>query len=337
MARVAKNIAFYTAGLGQTGGNKRILYLADALQKLGHTVHIIVSHSFQNNETAPYRCPVLYHGDAMSETYDLAVGFNPVHCSLNVFSRLRAEHKGLYILHVNDLAQYTPAYQEWIDIFHDHPFFIFGNNPTWRNVYSFGSNARVIDLVGGIQWIQANNELKRNRDVFTIVCNASSCGWKGFNLVQQALNRLRLDNVEVVAFAFGAANISRLRWPSRIYLNVPYEKMSDVYSQGDLYIAFEDKQAGWGNTTLEAMMCGVPVICTQWGTEAYAQHLENAYVIERDVTVLRDSIEKLYYDRALRDSLIISADEKRSLYERFSYDRLAQELIYNVFEAEVHA
>jgi glycosyltransferase involved in cell wall biosynthesis len=330
-------IAFYTSGLGQTGGNKRILYLADALQRSGHTVHIIVSHSFKERDIRHYSCPVHYHGDAMNVDYDLAIGFNPVHCSLNVFSRLKADRKGLYILHVAAPEQYTPAYQEWIDVFGEHPFLVFGNNPAWRSVYSYGPHVQAIDLVGGIQWIEPR--IKRTRDdrTFTIVCNGSSCAWKGFDLVQEAVNRLRLDNIEVVAFAFGAVNAVCLRWPSRIHLNVPYEEMANIYTQGDLYISFEDKQAGWGNTVLEAMMCGVPVICTEWGTKAYARHLKNAYVIERNTTVLRDAIEKLYHDRALRERLIVPEEERKKLYERFSYDRLADDLVKSVFEAEVHA
>ncbi len=66
-------------------------------------------------------------------------------------------------------------------------------------------------------------------------------------------------------------------------------------------------------------------------------HKENAYVIERDVSVLRNTIEELYFDKELRDSLIISQEERRQLYEQFNYDRLAQELINNVFEVQVYA
>ncbi len=63
---------------------------------------------------------------------------------------------------------------------------------------------------------------------------------------------------------------------------------------------------GFNLCPLEAMACGVPVAMTDdGGSREYARHEENALVVRpKDVSALRDAIERLLNDRPLRRRLI---------------------------------
>jgi len=327
-------IGFYTAGLGISGGNKRVLRFAQELVKLSHSVTVIVPHSFRERETVIYPCRVANEKDVMNEEFDFILGMNPVYCSFKYFSKFKVKKRGIYILHLNDKGKYSPAYQKWINYFKgSENFYVFGNNPDWKKYYDVEGIKNTYDLIGGIDIKPRKNKLrKRKKNVFSIVCNASSLEWKGFEIVKNALNRWRIKDVflDVIAFAVGKAEIYDSRWPIKLYYNFPYEKMPEIYMQGDVFVYCEDKQAGWGNTAIEAMICGVPVICTKWGTTAYAKHLENAYIVENDATDLRNAIEKLYLDIKLRKKLIIPYRDRVKLFNEFSYNRLVLKFLKHV-------
>jgi glycosyltransferase involved in cell wall biosynthesis len=328
-------IAFYTSGLGLTGGNKRVLFFAKELCRLGHKVHIILSHQFKNRDKQQYPCPVISDTEAFSHCYDFLAVMNPLGCLIDVFKEIKADKRGIFILHLSEPLRYTNAYQQWLDTCTtEFPLYVFGNNPSWQNVYEVRAPHQAHDLIGGVDCCFKSVRRIRKRTVFTIVCNASITEWKGFHLVQQALNRLRFAPVQVVAFAHRTAHIDDLRWPVQLHMNVPYREMPVIYTQGDIFISFENNSAGWGNTAIEAMMCGVPVICTEGGTQAYARHRENAFVVERDPTALRNAIEYLYRNQKMRSSISPSIEKRRQMYRQFSYRTLVHRFLEIISEKQ---
>lgn len=331
MTKEKYKIGLFTCGLGFTGGSKRILFLAKELCAEGHDVDIILAHPFYDRDVKKYPCPVIKNELAEKNRYDFLMLMNPFACSFEDFHKINAKKRGMYILHLYEPERYTPEYQKWIDHFkNDNKNYIFGNNPAWQDYYDVAASSNAFDLIGGIQSFKKFLK-KRNDHPFTVVCHASVVPWKGFHLIQQALNRLKLPSVRLVAFAHKATKIANLRWPVQLFLNVTYDDMPNIYAQGDLFISLEGKPAGWANTVFEAMMCKIPVICTTSGTEAYAKHLENAFIIDRDPTILRDTIEQLYYDKRLRNSLKLKTKECEKLYNQFNYHQLTKQLLKIVF------
>ncbi len=326
-------IGLFSTGLGLTGGCKRIYFLALELCKMGHEVDVIVAHHFYEREAKPYPCPVINNTEAEKKSYDFLMLMNPFSCTVEAFKKINAVRRGMYILHLFQPEKYTPAYQKWIDILRlEENFYVFGNNPSWREYYNVTGIKNSFDLVGGIQSCFKNPPLvKTKTKKFTVVCHASVTPWKGFDLIQQSLNRLRINDVNVAAFAYNSTKVNQLRWPTQIFLNVPYDDMPNIYNQGDLFISMEDKQAGWANTVLEAMMCSVPVVCTKWGSEVYAKHLKNAYIIEREPTILRDTIELFFHEKNMGKSLLLDDSERTDFYNRFNYTELTQKLLRIVF------
>jgi len=102
------------------------------------------------------------------------------------------------------------------------------------------------------------------------------------------------------------------------------EEMARFYHGVDC-VAMTERSAGWSNMVAEAMASGVPVICTQHGTTAFATHEQTALLFEPDDSSgLAENIERLANDKALCLSLTESARKK---IEPFSWHSYAQGLL----------
>jgi glycosyltransferase involved in cell wall biosynthesis len=66
--------------------------------------------------------------------------------------------------------------------------------------------------------------------------------------------------------------------PYEFHVNLGQEELAELYSSCDVFVSAE-RRAGWANTTVEAMACGVPVVCTRAGTRDIAAHRETAWVV----------------------------------------------------------
>ena len=90
--------------------------------------------------------------------------------------------------------------------------------------------------------------------------------------------------------------------PFEFIQNHPFEKNSELFNRGDLFVAAE-RHAGWSNTVCEAMACGLPVIATQAGTKELLIDNETGLLTKRYVFLFRRKIKKLIEDEALRTRL----------------------------------
>jgi len=112
------------------------------------------------------------------------------------------------------------------------------------------------------------------------------------------------------------------KMPFRFFVDYPVEKVADLYHKADLFVSAE-RNAGWSNTSAEAMACGVPVVATRSGTEDFLFHGETGLVVWRHPWFIQRAIKKLYQNEQLRNALALNA---RSRIEEFSWNHLADQI-----------
>lgn len=107
------------------------------------------------------------------------------------------------------------------------------------------------------------------------------------------------------------------------HLSLPQERMSWLYSQGDIFLSAE-RRAGWSNTTAEAMACRLAVVCTPSGTEDFAHDEKTALVAPLPLPcLLRRRVERLVRDPGLRRRLAEAGYRK---IQEFTWGALAERL-----------
>lgn len=111
--------------------------------------------------------------------------------------------------------------------------------------------------------------------------------------------------------------------PHEFHLNLPQSRMARLYSQADIFVSGE-MRAGWSNTTVEAMACKIPVVCTRSGTRDFAFHNETALVAPFPLPfLLRRQVRRLIRDENLRHRLAETAYKK---IQEFSWSALVNRL-----------
>lgn len=126
---------------------------------------------------------------------------------------------------------------------------------------------------------------------------------KGIHYLLKAVSALKLKNIELWLIGKPQSDIeSLLKTYSRkdtfkIYLigGVPKNKLYRYYSQGSVFILFS-LQDGFGMVVLEAMACGLPVICsTNTGAKDVIRDGIDGFIVPtKDVETLKKKILFLY-------------------------------------------
>ena len=107
--------------------------------------------------------------------------------------------------------------------------------------------------------------------------------------------------------------------PFEFFVDYPVERLPELYHMADLFVSAE-RNAGWSNTSAEAMACGVPVVATSSGTSDFLIHEETGLVVWRHRWFIQRGIKRMYHDRTLRQTLAANA---RKEIARFSWSSLA--------------
>lgn len=105
-------------------------------------------------------------------------------------------------------------------------------------------------------------------------------------------------------------------------------ELSRFYQEVDCVVACE-AFAGWSNLAAEAAASGVPLVCTQHGTDSFAENNETALVIETpQAQKIATNVRKLMTNFGLCSTLIKGARKKIKSYSWESYSRSLLDLIY---------
>ena len=163
----------------------------------------------------------------------------------------------------------------------------------------------------------ANGRFSRRRKGTRLVAKAAAALSRGRDL------ELRFFDTSTVDHRAGIPADFRCRARVRMDLDVPRERLRTLYGSADLFVSAE-RRAGWSNQTIEAMACGLPVVCTRSGTADFAIHEETALVVPRTSWHLARAVRRLMRDEGLRARLAAAGPAKA---REFAWDVTAERLL----------
>lgn len=194
-----------------------------------------------------------------------------------------------------------------------------------RNYINFSAKDKIILYVGRIDWrkgietiIQAfpliSKRLPILRKNLKIMVVGGKIGKKGDKADKQEINRLKniakdLGIEEKVLF-LGRRDQEKLRY---------YYSSANVFVTPPYYEPF-------GMTTLEAMRCGVPIICSNVGGLSYLiqNRKTGLFFPPGDKQILANKIEDLFTKKKLRNKLIKNTEEM--VKENYSWKKVSSEI-----------
>jgi glycosyltransferase involved in cell wall biosynthesis len=117
-----------------------------------------------------------------------------------------------------------------------------------------------------------------------------------------------------------AGNVS-YEWPGFI----PNQELPQYYAQAKVFL-MPSLGDCWGVVLNEAMICGLPVITTEWTAAAgeLVTHNENGLVLPLDVNAWTESVERLLTDEKQWNHLSLRASED---VKQFNFQEAAQGII----------
>lgn len=209
---------------------------------------------------------------------------------------------------------------------------VFANSGSLYEYLGGVRKANVVKFIGGIDagkfQFQERLSKKPGEPLLVLVYGRFYRRKKGTSLVVKACESLYKSgyNLKLLLFDAPVDALARKRvenfkcdLPFEFIVDYPVDHLADLYHRADLFVSAE-RNAGWSNTSAEAMACGVPVVATRSGTEDFLSHGETGLVVWRHPWFIRRAIRKLYDDEKLRRALAVQA---RKTIEGFSWKSLA--------------
>lgn len=171
---------------------------------------------------------------------------------------------------------------------------------------------------------------KKKDNIFRIIHLGGSFR-KGVLYLLEAVKQLRLPKSE---FLWAGAIepeirpfLSRYNNYFRFIGRIPfYSQMPDFYRKGSLFVA-PSISDGFGMVILEAMACGIPVICSEHttGTDIVRNGVDGFVVPIRDVKAIKEKILFLYENEPERMEMSINARRRAT---QFTWERYGENISY---------
>jgi len=314
-------IAFIEPHLDIFGGIRRVIEFSNRFVERGADV-TIYHPTGKPCSWMPSSAGTRKTQDIYRESHDILIFNNPP--DYKIARRARATLKVFYILALYErdkLKRFDPkifwprkgrmlSLKRCLQL----PF-LKVSNATWMQEWlraNLGLNTLL--QLGGV-----NRELfhpvdgaRRDDGVFRILCSGDARTHKGTATVREAVDRVRHAHPHVELNTYHGRGI-------------PQNEMAAFYAAHDLFV---DAQwyAGWNNPVVEAMACGVPVVCSDIGGVAdFAFHERTALLAPlRDTQALADAISRMVDTPTLREELSRNALDR---VEEFDWERAADDFL----------
>jgi glycosyltransferase involved in cell wall biosynthesis len=324
-----RHVAAILPHLGLYGGNLRYVELGNALAARG-VDFTIATPGGDRPEFLPFRGRTATFDELRADPPELLLASEQ-----NLFRELLAFPAGRRFYYF--ILEKTAAEAEIARAGRDGKVSLLANSSGMAARLKRKHGVDAVPVVGGVnpslfRPLRDDERRPRAPGFFRVIANGRfSRRRKGSRLVAGAIHRLarRERDLELVFFDTSTVDHTAglpedLSCRARVWLarDVPREELRTLYGACDLFVSAERK-AGWSNPTIEAMACGLPVVCTKSGTTDFAIDGETALVVPRTVWHLARAVRRMRRDDALRDRLARAGLEKA---RSFSWERTADAL-----------
>ena len=143
---------------------------------------------------------------------------------------------------------------------------------------------------------------------------------------------LVLDPVDKVQYENIVSKIRELKITGMVKIITPKEtaELSDIYRSASMYL-FPSLAETFGMTTLEAMACGVPVLCSNMSAMPEVNGDAAVYFYPLNPKDIANKIQIVLDDTSLYDSLVMKGYER---IQNYTWQKTARKTI-NLIEAQV--
>ncbi|MEK7468512.1 MAG: glycosyltransferase family 4 protein [Planctomycetota bacterium] len=286
---------------GLAGGVRRFVELGNRFQKRGHDFRIYMRET-KKPDWLECDVPVLPLEKLSERTHDVVMCGD---CGL-LETMAAAPAKKRIVMIIGE--RYASKYRAFLE---RHPDALAVANSGRWNEYLPGVKA--IAIPGGVNTAQFRPG-PRGEGPFTInVVGRLDKKLEAVDLVLAAFKKLNWKDARV---RIVADRPSRL--PIRYFLlrkrieqvsGTDQVKLVGYYQASDVSVTME-RTAGWSNPTAEAMACGIPVICTRFGTTDFADETTALVVPVDDVAALVAALRKTREDPAAARARAAAALER---------------------------
>ncbi|MDI6717446.1 MAG: glycosyltransferase family 4 protein [Patescibacteria group bacterium] len=191
------------------------------------------------------------------------------------------------------------------------------------------SENKIIHVPYGVD-LSDFRQIPKNDNVFRVIFVGGMALRKGVHYLLQSFSELNLPNSELLLVGSLTDEIKpffkkyegKFRWAG----TVPQKNLYKYYSQSSVFVlnSIED---GFGMVIIQAMACGLPVICTEnTGGPDIVRNGKDGFIIPiRDIEKLKEKLLYLYNNKKILKQMSQSAKERVS--KGFTWDVYGNKIV----------
>jgi glycosyltransferase involved in cell wall biosynthesis len=328
-------IAWFIQELKRGGGHRVCLEVSKILAERGHDIYILVPEGRLLVEVPkplqviecgqPIKNPILsilLNGSAMLGNLpdvDIILSTMPYMGFLNMLASWFRTTRGIHFIMADDYHLFDDRtliksslllglHKLSVLISYRLPLVMIANSTWTRNQVSRIGPTPSYILNPGVDtelFKPAEQELEPKR-LYRLATIARKHVAKGWQELVEALNLLYEERQDFELTAITADPISKdsCRFPVQVLSPRSDVELVEYLQAADVFV-FSSRLEGFGLPPLEAMACGVPVVCTRvGGIQDYAVHGENCWMVPvNSPTALKEGIDRVLNDPKLRHQL----------------------------------
>jgi glycosyltransferase involved in cell wall biosynthesis len=326
-ARVGKRIAVACHELICSGGLLRFERFGRVVRQWGHELCFVV---FSPNPRRFFetQCEVMSVRDACKRSWDITMvpgaGFPPG--TIKKMRMVQSPVFGIRVQHVLNAPVLAPRFLSVNRALNPHVV-VFNNRHWTRHESSALKAVHCAVVEGAVEARRLVPFRKRHMAQSGETCIIGGLANKNPGPLLDAVRRLparyvlRLFGDPHAAQTLGADLIAAGRLECPGFLDEA--ELPDYYGGIDCVVHTEPF-AGWSNLAAEALACGVPLICTQHGTRAFAEHGTTALIVEPNCGAIAEALETLSANSGFAATLTRNG---RARIEPFTWERYARQLL----------
>ncbi len=196
------------------------------------------------------------------------------------------------------------------------------------------SEKKIIKIPYGVNLKEFQNKKlnKKKEFIFRIIYTGTLSLRKGVIYLLRAFHELNLENSQLLMIGNIdneiKSKINKYRLNKKIIFNksISQSKLSEQYSESDVFITCSIEE-GLSMVQLQAMSCGLPIICTpnSGGYEIIDNGNDGFIIPIRDIEELKKKILYLYNNRSICSQMGLRAQKK--IKNNFSWEEYGKNVI----------